>query len=111
MKRVVVVLALALMLVAFGWDRVIAADIYDDPNGTGDDHPWGSEVPSEDPGQYRHTRSDCYLSGFVTVDILLLSTGLVDEFDEIFYEPVNWTDEIKKERDCYIGHTKQQPLD
>ncbi len=110
MKRVVVVLALALMLVTFGWNQVFAEDIYDDGN-TGDDHPWGSESPSEDPGQYRHTRSEYYLTGIVAIDLIFHSTGITEEIESIFRKPVNRTVKTADERDCHIDRTRQLSID
>ncbi|UCD62739.1 MAG: hypothetical protein JSW34_08205 [Candidatus Zixiibacteriota bacterium] len=82
MKRLLMVLALALILVLGAWGQAFPAECSEGPDDEG--HPWGGELSGEDPFRHRNSSSgaDYLASGILPIDLILKnSTYLIGLYD------------------------------
>ena len=102
MKRIILVLALALMLLIGVWDQAMATQT--NFGDEGDDHPWGGLSPGDQP-QYRHELSSTSIlvtTGIFPVDVILSDHIFLNEILNIFIEDAKVEDlesEISNSRD------------
>ena len=109
MKRLLTVLAMALMLLVFVWGQAVPAFADE-----GEDHPWEGEGNNSGTGQYRHSRADFYTSAFAGMDLLFNTQMLlVEDLSSLAKKTSGTTDKFssQKERDTYTDRIKQASIE